>query len=127
VVGAIAVLIALSGCGTDADRAHVRSVTTRFYAALDARHGADACNALTASLRKAIEQEQSNARCQDAVVQITTKSSPVKDVRVYATSARADLTGGESVFLSAMRAGWQIDALGCRPRPSGPYDCDERG
>jgi hypothetical protein len=77
-------------------------------------------------LAKAIEQEQSVERCADAVAKINTRGSTIAAVVVYARSARADLAGGESVFLSAMRDGWRIDALGCRPRASSPYDCEEQ-
>jgi hypothetical protein len=116
----------LSGCGTGADRAQVRAVTMRFFSALDARHGADACMQLSPALRKTITQERSVRRCASAVVKVKARRSPIAVVHVYATSARVDLTGGESVFLSAMRDGWRICALGCRPRSNGPFECEEQ-
>jgi hypothetical protein len=122
----IAGLLALTGCGTAADRIEVRAVTTRFYADLQARRGADACAQLSPALRKALEQEHSTSRCADAVTTLHAGRAAVEAIRVYATSARVDLTAGQSVFLSSMRDGWRISALGCRPRKSGPYDCDEQ-
>jgi hypothetical protein len=119
-------LVALSGCGTGADRAQVRAVTMRFFSALDAHHGADACIQLSPALQTTITQEQSVRRCASAVVKVKARRSPIVVVRVYATSARVDLTGGESVFLSATRDGWRIVALGCRPRSSGPFECEEQ-
>ena len=119
-------LVALSGCGTGADRAQVRAVTMRFFSALDAHHGADACIQLSSALRTTITQEQSARRCASAVLKIKARRTPIAVVHVYATSARVDLTGGESVFLSAMRDGWRIDALGCRPQSSGPFECEEQ-
>ncbi len=119
-------VVVLSGCGTGADRGQVRAATTRFFAALDAHHGAAACMQLSPALRTTITQEQSARRCASAVGKVRARRSPVAVVQVYATSARADLASGESVFLSAMRDGWRIDALGCRPRSSGPFECEEK-
>jgi hypothetical protein len=119
-------LVGMSGCGTSADRTQVRAVTERFFSALDAHRGGDACRRLSPALRTTLEQEHSTQRCADAVVQTSAHGSAVASVHVYATSARVVLASGESVFLSAMRVGWQIDALGCRPRASGPYDCEEQ-
>jgi hypothetical protein len=124
---ALAASVALAGCGTGADRTHVRAVTTRFFAALDAHRSGDACGQLSPALRTTLQQEHAAPRCADAVGKIKTRGSAVEFVHVYATSARLDLAGGESVFLSAMRDGWRIDALGCRPRSSGPYECEEQG
>jgi hypothetical protein len=122
----IAGLLALTGCGTAADRIEVRAVTARFYSDLQARRGADACVQLSPALRKAVQQQHSTSRCADAVRRLKATPAAIAAIRVYATSARVDLTAGESVFLSSMRDGWRISALGCRPRRSGPYDCDEQ-
>jgi hypothetical protein len=119
-------VVVLSGCGIGADRAQVRAVTMRFFSALDADHGADACMQLSPVLRKTITQEQSVRRCASAVGKVKARGSPIARVHVYATSARVDLSGGDSVFLSAMRDGWRIDALGCRPRAAGPFECEEQ-
>jgi hypothetical protein len=82
---------------------------------------------LSPAVRKAITQQESARGCAEAVVKVKARGSPIEGVRVYATSARVDLAGGESVFLSAMRGGWRIDALGCRPRSSGAFECEEQG
>jgi hypothetical protein len=120
-------LVVLSGCGTAADRAQVRVVTARFFSALEAHRGADACLQLSPSLRKTVTQQESAPGCADAVRKVKARGSAIEVVDVYATSARVDLAGGASVFLSAMRDGWRIDALGCRPRSSGPFDCEAQG
>jgi hypothetical protein len=127
IVVAIVGLVALSGCGTGSDRADVRDVTGRFFSALDSRNGVAACGQLSRTLRQTIVQDKSAQRCGDAVVKLKTRGSAVRALHVYATSARVDLARGESVFLSATRAGWRIEALGCRPRASGPYECEEQG
>lgn len=124
---ALAAPIALASCGTGADRAQVRRVTARFFTALDDHRSGEACSQLSPALRKSLAQEHAVPRCAAAVGTLKTPDSAVIAVRVYATSARLDLADGESVFLSAMRDGWRIDALGCRPRSSGPYECEEQG
>jgi hypothetical protein len=126
VLPAALALSVLAGCGTSADRTQVRAVTARFFAAIDARRGGDACAQLSPALRKALEQEHAVSRCADAVQRLKARGSAISGVDVYATSARVQLASGESVFLSAMRDGWRIAALGCRARSSGPYDCEEQ-
>jgi hypothetical protein len=126
-VVAIVGLVALSGCGTGADHAQVRAVTARFFSALEAHRGTDACMQLSPALRTTVTHEQSASACAEAVGKVKSRGSAIVVVHVYATSARVDLAGGESVFLSAMRDGWRIGALGCRPRSSGPFDCEEQG
>jgi hypothetical protein len=119
--------IAAAGCGTRADQDRVRGATTRFFSAVDAHRGGEACERLSSALATTIEQEHDGARCARVVATIKARGSDVTRVRVYATSARADLAGGESVFLGLTRHGWRIDALGCRVRPTGPYACEEQG
>jgi hypothetical protein len=127
VLVALAAALALAGCGTSTDRAQVRVVTSGFFAALDAHHADQACARLSQSLARTIEEERSASRCADAVTTVPTRSGAIVEVHVYATSARADLSSGESVFLGLSRVGWRIDAFGCRSQPSGPYDCEEQG
>jgi hypothetical protein len=46
---------------------------------------------------------------------------------VALTSAKVDLTSGESVFLSEQASGWRISALACRPTMTPtrtPFDCE---
>jgi hypothetical protein len=124
---AIGALVVLSGCGTSADRTQARAVTERFFSALAAHRGAEACRQLSPALRATVEQEHAMAPCAAAVMKTQARGSGVAAVHVYATSARVDLASGEGVFLGLMRRGWQIDAFGCRPRASGPYDCEEQG
>jgi hypothetical protein len=126
-VVAIVGFVALSGCGTGADRAQVRAVTARFFSALEAHRGTDACMQLSPALRKAVVEEQSASSCAEAVGKVKSRGSAILVVYVYATSARVDLAGGESVFLSAMGDGWRIGALGCQPLSNGPFDCEEQG
>jgi hypothetical protein len=121
------VTVAAAGCGTGTDQDRVRGTTARFFSALDARRGGESCTWLSSALAKAIEQEHHGDRCANVVARIEARGSAVTQVRVYATSARADLADGDSVFLGLTRHGWRIEALGCRVRPTGPYDCEEQG
>jgi hypothetical protein len=47
-------------------------------------------------------------------------------VRVYATDAQVDLAGGDTFFLGDTHEGWRLDAVGCRPKGRGPYECEEQ-
>ena len=49
-----------------------------------------------------------------------------RSVDVYLTTAKVDLSGGDSVFLDQTGTGWRISAAGCRPQPGEekPYDCE---
>jgi hypothetical protein len=126
VPAALCAAAALAGCGTGADRSEVRTATARFFAALAAHRDAEACAQLSPALRRTLAQEHQAPSCAAAVGKVDARGAGVRDVRVYATSARLDLVRGESVFLSLMRDGWRIDAFGCRPRSSGPYECEEQ-
>jgi hypothetical protein len=121
----VAAVVSLSGCGTAADRDRVRAVTARFFAALDARHGQDACAQLSAALRTTLMEDQPGRSCARAALELRSRGAAITAVQVYATSARADLADGQSIFLGQTREGWRIQALGCRPRASGPYECED--
>lgn len=115
-----------AGCGTSGDREQSRAVTATFFSALRSHNGGAACAQLSVALRKSVAQNQSEPSCARAVVKLKSRGVPIRATRVYATSARVDLTDNESVFLGRMRDGWKIDAFGCRPRASGPFDCEEQ-
>jgi hypothetical protein len=48
--------------------------------------------------------------------------SPVRRAAVYITSAKVDLTHGESAFLNRTSAGWKLVAVGCKPQAGKPAD-----
>jgi hypothetical protein len=125
---AVAVLgagLAASGCGTGADRDRVVAVTASFYAALDHHAGEDACARLSPDLRTALVENEPGKRCARAVLALEARDAPIAHVDVYATSARVRLADESSVFLSLLRQGWRIAALGCEPAGSGPYECEQ--
>jgi hypothetical protein len=122
---AMLALLALAGCGQSDDRAGVRSTTERFLAAVGAKQGAAACGVLASDTRKALESEESKP-CPQAIGSVDVSGGAVLRVKVAITSAKVDLAGGESFFLSEEKSGWRIAALGCRPTTTPtrtPFDC----
>src|SRR3954447_25723237 len=121
-----AVAVAMGGCGQSADRDTVRATTTRFLAAYGSHQGAQACAALSDETRKEL-QSQEKRPCPEAIGQVQLTRGAVKHVDVELTSAKVDLTGGESLFLSEEAAGWRITAVGCKPQgdpTNTPMDCE---
>ena len=122
---AMLALLALTGCGQSDDRAAVRSTTERFIAAVGAKQGAVACGTLASETRKALESEESKP-CPRAIGSVDVSGGAVQHVQVAITSAKVDLVGGESFFLSEEKPGWRITALGCRSTTTPtrtPFDC----
>jgi N-acetylglucosamine kinase-like BadF-type ATPase len=111
---AMLALLALAGCGQSDDRAGVRSTTERFLGGV-----------LASDTRKALESEESKP-CPQAIGSVDVSGGAVVHVQVAITSAKVDLAGGESFFLSEEKSGWRIAALGCRPTTTPtrtPFDC----
>jgi hypothetical protein len=123
---ALALALALAGCGTGADRAQVRTAAERFSAAFERHDGAAACAQLTTDLRAQIAKDESEPTCAKAVPKLSLHGGRLLDVRVYATSGRARLAGGDTLFLGETKDGWRIEAVGCHPRRHAPYDCAEQ-
>jgi hypothetical protein len=116
-----------AGCGQSDDRAVVRSVTEHFLAAVASGDGTTACAQLSVDARGALEDQEKRA-CRDAVTQLALGNGTPTRIQVYLTSAKVDLSGGQSTFLSRGRQGWRISAVGCRPdgaKPADrPYHCE---
>lgn len=116
----------VAGCGTDADRDQAGAAAGRFAAALASGDGAVACAQLTPDLRSQLLKDERGTRCAAAVTQLEVHGRRVARVRVYATSAMAELADGDALFLDDTREGWRIAAVGCRPAGPGPYECEEQ-
>ena len=122
-------VLALAGCGQPDDRASVRDVTERFYAAYAADRGAAACGTIASETRKQLERDE-RAPCAKAIGLLRLGGGAIGEVAVQMTNAKVDLASGESVFLSEERPGWRITALGCRASASPtsiPFDCELEG
>jgi hypothetical protein len=127
--GAACLAVALAalpaaGCGTGPDRAQARAAAERFYAAVASRDGRTACAQLSPDTRAKLVQDAAATRCDRAVLGLSLHGGRVAAVRVYATSAQVELAGGDTVFLGDSRQGWRIQAVGCRPKDGGPYECE---
>jgi hypothetical protein len=127
VLGLVLVALAVAGCGRGDDERSVGSVTQRFLQAVEAKDGAVACAQLSAAaVRQLVSQE--GERCPQAVTSVEASPSPVRRAAVYLTSAKVDLTDGQSAFLNRTAAGWKLTAVGCKPeegKPADePFDCD---
>jgi len=123
---ALVALLVLAGCGQSDDRAAVRSTTQRFLAAYNAKQGVVACGMLASETRKSLESDESKP-CPRAIDSVNVAGGPVVGVEVALTSARVELAGGESFFLSEEKSGWRIAALGCRSSGTPtrtPFDCE---
>jgi hypothetical protein len=101
--------------------------TERFYAAVAHDDGAAACEELSEDTVKELER-QSGRECADAVTELEFAGGSVVMVEVYATNAKADVSGGESVFLSPEAGSWKLSAIACKPEAGEPrdrpLDCD---
>jgi hypothetical protein len=117
---------AVGGCGQRDDRDAVRTVTERFYAALEADDGERACEQLSESTRAELESQERRP-CPEAVTELELQGGGISRIEVFVTNAKADLAGGESAFLARGAEGWRLSAIGCRPQdePSKrPFDCE---
>jgi hypothetical protein len=126
VVALTAIAALASGCGTAADRTQARDAAQRLYAAVQQHDGATACAQMTPALRQQVITDQSESRCEKAVLRLSLHGSRARTVRVYATSAEVQLDHGDTVFLGDTQQGWRVEALGCKPRGNEPYDCLEQ-
>ena len=126
---ALVTSLAGAGCGTGDDERRVRSVTDRFYAALQGHAGERACAQLSENTVNALESA-SGRSCAQAITALPLPGRRTARSIVYLDSARADVAGaaqGEAAFLDRTARGWRISAAGCRPKGDGPYDCQLEG
>ena len=111
----------LAGCGVGDDREQARAVTERFYAALEADRGTDACGELAPAVIEAVES-QSGQSCDAVITRLDWSPGAIASVEVFATNARVVLDTGEHAYLSRERTGWRLSAVGCEPEDGRPRD-----
>jgi len=116
----------LAGCGSQREQ-DASQVAKRFYSAVAAKDGAAACSQLSEDAVAKLESEE-KARCPDAVLELDLglPGGDDRSTSVYLTTAKVDLSGGDSVFLDQTGNGWRVSAAGCQPQPGEekPYDCE---
>ena len=118
--------LALTGCGTGADRREVTAAAQKFYAAVQQRDGRAACALLGTSTASNLVKDEQASDCASAVLKLKLHGSRATSTGVYATSAVVRLDSGETMFLGWTKDGWRIDAVGCRAASGGgPLDCEE--
>jgi hypothetical protein len=126
-VACLASVATLAACGQSDDRRQVRKVTDRFYAALARHDGARACAQISEATAKEVASQEQKP-CRDAILELELGGGRATRVQVYVTSAKVDLSSGQSVFLGRTASGWRLDALACKPeegKPSDrPFECE---
>jgi hypothetical protein len=124
-VASLAILT--GGCGAGDQRAHVRTVSERFLAAVAGGDGRAACAQLSPDARSELESQEQQA-CARAVGGLDLHSSAIERVQIYVTNAKVDLRDGKSLFLDEGAEGWRLSAIGCQVvggKPADrPYDCE---
>jgi hypothetical protein len=128
VVAAIVAVLALAaaGCGTGASERDARRSVERFYSAFEARDGGGACHELAEDASSSLETSEKKP-CEEAVLSLELTPTAVTDASVWLTSAEVLLEGGDTVFLDQIGGRWRISAVGCKPVPGQPYDCELEG
>lgn len=121
------VAVSIAGCGESDDRMQVRRVVERFDAALARHDGAAACAQLSTDTAMKLASDDGRP-CPPAILSHGLQPAGPGRLQVFVTSAKVDVTSGESFFLGRTPAGWRIAALACKPprdKPADrPYDCE---
>ena len=127
IAATIAVLaLAAAGCGTGASERDARQSVERFYSAFEAHDGGGACQELAEDASSSLETSEKKP-CEEAVLSLELTPTAVTDASVWVTSAEVLLEGGDTVFLDQIGGKWRISAVGCKPLPGQPYDCELEG
>jgi hypothetical protein len=118
---ALVLVLAAAGCGTSDDREQARGVVQRFYHALEEGRGRDACTDLSAATVSQLES-QSGQRCARVITRLELEGGDVAGTEVFITSARVEVSSGDSAFLDREPTGWKLTAIGCKAEQGKPRD-----
>ena len=122
-VGVVALLS--TGCGAAPGTDAVTRAADQWLAAARAKDAAAMCRLLTPAAAESIAS--GDETCQQAVGDLDLPGAgPVETVQVW--SDRAEVrTGGDTLFLTKVSAGWRVSGAGCTFQGDEPYDCDVEG
>jgi hypothetical protein len=122
---AMTLLPVLAGCASTS-RSEVTGVVTRFYGAYEHRDGAGACALLAPETRREVASAAGSTCATALLDEKLPRPGQVSSTSVYGDQAQVRLDR-DTVFVAHFPDGWRLVALGCRPRPERPYDCDVEG
>ncbi|WP_061296517.1 hypothetical protein [Herbidospora cretacea] len=114
------IVVLAAGCASSAEPAVV-DTAARFYAAVSAGQGGEACALLTDAAARSLPEP-----CATAILGLGLRGGPVGSSEVWGQEAQVRLSG-DTVFLHRSPEGWRIRGAGCRPQGERPYDCEVSG
>jgi hypothetical protein len=116
---AVALLLAMSACGSD--DAGASQAASAFGAALGAGDMAGACELLAPVTRSLLEYQESQP-CAQAITRRTPPTGFLQGVEVWGGEAQAR-TSTDTWFLTRTAQGWRVAAAGCVAQGDAPYTC----
>jgi hypothetical protein len=125
VAAAVAAAAVVAGCGGPAGEDAVVRTARQWTAAAQARDAAALCRLLTPAAAESVAT--TGETCEQAVGDLDLPGDgTVGEVQVWGDGALVR-TGGDTLFLTRLAAGWRVNGAGCTPRGDRPYDCDVEG
>lgn len=122
---AAAVVAVVAGCGAPAGEDTVFRTARQWTAAAQAKDAAALCRLLTPAAAESVAT--TGVTCEQAVGDLDLPGDgSVGEVQVWGDRAQVR-TGGDTLFLTRLAAGWRVNGAGCTPRGDRPYDCDVEG
>lgn len=123
--GAVALVVLLPGCGSAQDGT-VQDVAARFYAAVQARDGTEACRLLSTDTRQELTRSSGTSCPMSVLEEDLPRVTGEGEARVFSTTAQVRYRN-ETAFLARFQDGWKVMAAGCHPQPEERYDCLVKG
>ncbi len=118
-------VLVLTGCGSTQDGT-VRDVAARFYAAVEARDGTQACRLLSTDTRQELAQSSGSPCPRSVLEEDLPRVTGNGTARVFSTTAQVRYRN-ETAFLARFQDGWKVMAAGCHPTAEERYDCLVKG
>lgn len=123
--GGVVLTAMLTSCAGSPHVDGVSRAAVAFARAVEDKDGAQACRLLTPDARSSVTGA-TNVPCSKAILTVSENGASVTATQVWGDAAQV-LLAGDVVFLRRMDKQWLVSAAGCKPRASGPYNCDVAG